>query len=361
MHVIRAVNVNDAYARAVQLLAHTGQHVMTRNGVALVANEPVTTRYERPMERVLWDEARDANPTFHLVEALWMLAGRDDAKLLAYLVPRMAQYAEPNTNYFHGAYGFRWRHFQAEDAPMAIAAEHGTMDQLDIIVKMLRDNPTDRRIVLQMWDAAVDLNAQTRDIPCNVMVKFMADPISPERYLNMVVFNRSNDIILGCYGANAVHMSVLQEYVAARAGMRVGWYEQVSCDWHAYVEQWSRVSSSGLLPDTPYMDGAVDVTPIVTHPGTFDRENSEVIAELTARHRLRPDSVRDYMNPIFYRVVMPMMDAYHFYRQGDLSTAIECIEEALLVTPRSDWLVNMAQWLNRRILRQRVRGADVEG
>lgn len=346
MHVITARNVNDAYARAIVHMAHNGRTVMTRNGTAMVCDEPVTTHYANPRERVLWDEARDANPTFHLVEALWMLTGRDDTPLMSYLVPRMLNFAEKSKgdSYFHGAYGMRWRN-------MTLSGDH-EIDQLDEIVKLLQNNAVDRRIVLQMWDARLDLGAVKNDIPCNVIAKFMVDPVSPQRLLNMVVFNRSNDIILGCYGANAVHFSVLHEYIAARAGFTVGWYEQVSCDWHAYTAAWEKTVNTGMLPLTPYDDGSVSTTPIVDDPLTFDRECDEVIAILTSRRRINPGECKGFTNKIFATVVSPMMDAYAMYREGDLATAIECIETAMMLRPQCDWLVAMREWLHRRVIRQ---------
>jgi hypothetical protein len=44
----------------------------------LVSQTPVVTCYSAPTQRVLFSPMRDANPFFHLMEALWMLAGRDD-------------------------------------------------------------------------------------------------------------------------------------------------------------------------------------------------------------------------------------------------------------------------------------------
>jgi hypothetical protein len=54
--------------------------------------------------------------------------------------------------------------------------------------------------------------------------------------LNMTVFCRSNDMVLGAYGANAVHMSMLQELIAHALDTRVGTYWQVSHNFHAYTE-----------------------------------------------------------------------------------------------------------------------------
>ena len=48
------------------------------------------------------------------------------------------------------------------------------------------------------------------EIPCNTAIYFKVR----EGKLNMTVSNRSNDVIWGTFGANVVHMSILQEYVA---------------------------------------------------------------------------------------------------------------------------------------------------
>ena len=83
MHVIRARNVQEALVVGLQDLRRYGVERESRNGPVVVFPEPVTTVCERPEERVLFHCERDANPFFHLFEALWMLAGRND---LAYLL-----------------------------------------------------------------------------------------------------------------------------------------------------------------------------------------------------------------------------------------------------------------------------------
>ena len=67
-----------------------------------------------------------------------------------------------------------------------------------------------------MWDAKQDLSHrnESKDLPCNTHVYFSIR----EGFLDMTVCNRSNDLIWGCCGANAVHMSFLQEYVATMWG-----------------------------------------------------------------------------------------------------------------------------------------------
>src|SRR5258708_35739439 len=66
----------------------------TRNGKCLVVDEPVLISYTHPKERVLFNPVRDANPFFHLYESLWMLAGRNDLKSLAYYCSRMKEFSD---------------------------------------------------------------------------------------------------------------------------------------------------------------------------------------------------------------------------------------------------------------------------
>jgi thymidylate synthase len=120
--------------------------------------DPVITTYLRPQERVLFNELRDANPIFHLVEALWMLASLSDVEFLLPFNSTYGRYAEPDGN-IHGAYGRRWR-------------THFGVDQIWGVIAALRRDPTTRQAVMAMWDPAADLNADVKDRPCNTTIYF---------------------------------------------------------------------------------------------------------------------------------------------------------------------------------------------
>ena len=81
-----------------------------------------------------------------------------------------------------------------------------------------------------MWDAKKDLTHLniSKDLPCNTHVYFSIR----DGFLDMTVCNRSNDLIWGCCGANAVHMSYLQEYVAIMCGVDIGFYTQSYLESH---------------------------------------------------------------------------------------------------------------------------------
>lgn len=220
MITFRARNANQMLPEVMRDLAIRGERRESRNGPVLKFREPVSLQYHRPTERVVFWEERDANPTFHLLEALWMLAGRRDVAFVAGLVPRMASFSDDGQT-FNGAYGHRWRsHFGA--------------DQLKSIANALRDNPDCRRQVLAIWDGHHDLGLRSVDLPCNTHAYLSRDG---EGRLDLMVCNRSNDLVWGALGANVVHFSVMQEYVAALIGCPVGRYWQVTNNLHLYTER----------------------------------------------------------------------------------------------------------------------------
>jgi thymidylate synthase len=330
MHAIRARNVNDAYLKAIDLVRGAGVRRESRNGSVYVIPEPVSIHYEKPRERVLFDVKRDANPFFHLMESLWMLAGRSDVEWLAQYLPRMKDFSDDGET-FHGAYGFRWRnHF--------IYNSDSRMDQVQMIQRMLRNDPATRRAVLQMWDPVMDLERSSKDIPCNISATFQIEG----RKLNMTVFNRSNDLILGALGANVVHFSVLQEVLANLVDCEVGWYEQISANAHVYVAEWDKrqYGLSGLVVEydqDPYVEQQVWPYPS--------------IVEAAAGYYQFMDAVRKFMHgeyvesqPFLYEVARPIALAHKGYRHGFIDTALAIIETC----KAEDWRLACTAWLQRR-------------
>lgn len=165
MH-IHCRNVNDAFYVMVGSIHH-GEFdpgIITeedsRNGPVLMFNEPVTITYARPLERVLFDKARDANPFFHLFESIWMLAGSNDLAPLTYFLPRYADFSDDGKT-VNGAYGYRWRF---ANQPLALTDEvcpegyiNHKFDQLNVLIDHLRAKPNSRRAVLSMWNVHDDL------------------------------------------------------------------------------------------------------------------------------------------------------------------------------------------------------------
>lgn len=335
-------NVHEALPEAMHLLRAEGVRRESRNGPVLQVPMPVTTMYTHPQERVLFWSQRDANPFFHFYEGLWMLNGQHDVKSLTRFVKRMGQFSDDGVT-FRGAYGRRWRH-------------HFGFDQLAVIAARLRHDHDDRRQVLQMFDAGFDLNDQKgmRDIPCNLSACFQVN----DGALDMTVYNRSNDIVWGCYGANAVHFSMLHEVMAAWVGVPMGRYWQVSFNWHAYLDTAEPLlaladQARGPYSEgrrTPYEMGLIEPFPMVTRGASVDVWMNELRMFMSEE-----DRALGYRDPFFRRVAIPMVRTHNAYRTGGDARFEMALAEAANIYA-TDWRTAATEWLQRR--KDKARGQD---
>jgi thymidylate synthase len=334
-YVIDAQNVAEALPRGVEYLLSSGVSESTRAGTCLVAPGPVVTCLRRPTERVVFSALRDANPFFHIVEALWMLAGRNDSATLDRYVSDFGSRFAETGGVVHGAYGHRWR--------MALG-----IDQLDVIVRRLRADPSTRQCVLQMWDCQIsdDLLRDWKDRPCNTHVYFRVTA----GCLDVTVCNRSHDVVWGLFGANAVHFSVLQEYVAARVGLSIGHLTFFSNNFHVYesmldvlrsrADGCTNVVMLDLLRDDRYFHD-VNPEPMFTAPDSIDDD----VAEFFKRHddpRRLPQC--RYENRWFFHTAERAVLVHDLCRRGDYRRALTLTST---ISP-PDWAVACSEWVQRR-------------
>lgn len=321
-------NVNAAFEQMFwvfkSLVAEGLQPEPSRNGPVLALPEPIILTYERPWERVLFHYGRDANPVFHLMESLWMLAGRRDVFFPAQFNSRIGQYSDDG-DVFNAAYGHRWR-------------RHFGRDQLLEVIEMLRADPHTRQAVLQMWDAD-DLLKSTRDKACNMSVVFDRRGGA----LNMTVFNRSNDLWWGALGANAVHFSILQEFVALALGVRVGVYRQVSNNMHLYLELYDAKRYLETPPRAElydyYSTQEADHHPLMR----IGNDPREWLMECE-RFCANPfDATQRYKNEFFAAVAHPvaMVGRIRRQRAGTGQRWAERIKA-------EDWRLATQEWIERR-------------
>lgn len=344
MKVLEVRNVHDALPAGLDYLRREGDERESRNGPVIVAPEPVTTIFNQPRERVIFWPERDANPFFHLAESLWMLAGRNDVAYPARFVKRMKDFSDDGKT-FHGAYGFRWRnHFLKGGDDPADGVQF--IDQLESIILMLKRNPDDRRCVLQMWDASVDLGRVGKDIPCNTQAYFTR---GVDGELNMTVCCRSNDMIWGAYGANAVHFSYLLEYIAAGIGCDVGIYYQMSNNFHAYKDLFDELLPlADSAPDlyrrqhiNPY-ETSMNFAPfpLISTPLETWRQDLAMFLDEGVVIGLR--------DPFFRRVGNPMLLAHRAYKENTGEERYVIALEILAQCHALDWRMAAEEWINRR-------------
>lgn len=356
MEIITASSVSEALGTALHQLETKGIPQSSRNGSVLVMPTPVVTVYTNPLRRVLFSPLRDANPFFHLMEALWMLAGKNDLLFPMQFNQRFREYSDDGSTIW-GAYGWRWREFFG-------------YDQLEFIARDLRANPYSRRAVLAMWNAAPELAGVEshggntadlfvaadggKDVPCNTHVYFDCR----DGKLNMTVCNRSNDAWWGAYGANAVHFSVLQEYMAAKVGVSVGVYRQFSNNLHLYTDivQADRISmyandARGSDRYTTTHANAALRPMVDCNIHDWERD----LHRLVARDGIPNE--HGWHSTFFRDVARPMYMAHDAWRHKQYDEA----EEIVIQVTAWDWRIAAWDWLERRRKNREAKEVNTRG
>ncbi len=319
---IKVRNVNQALVAATRNLVKDGERISSRGMMTIEYPTPVTTTYLNPRERVLFCPARDANPFFHFMESLWMLAGRRDVEWLSQFNSRIHEYSD-HGRYFHAAYGYRLRRFFG-------------LDQIQGVVELLKTKPDTRQAVMAIWSPTTDLNVISKDIPCNDVIFFKIR----HGKLNMTVSCRSNDMLWGAYGANVVHFSIIQEYMANLIGVPVGVYNQVSDSFHVYLDGpggkcWNRVKESS----SPLVNLYDRIKPFPLIVGVEVKWHVEL-------GKFMEDPLNIGFTELYFKdVAVPMFKAWKEYKAGNLKGAMLYAEEI----KAKDWQIACRAWLSRRL------------
>lgn len=332
---LNVTNVNQAFNDGIHWLLKAGIEEDSRNGAVLVSPEPVLTTYSRPWERVLFGALRDANPFFHLMEALWMMAGRNDVEWPTFFNSKFNQFSDDGTT-FNGAYGHRWRTWFG-------------YDQLTELADTLRLYPTTRRAVLTMWDAMGDDvrisdtgmahgAGASKDVPCNTHAYLDVRG----GFLNLTVCNRSNDAVWGAYGANAVHFSVLQEVLAKMVGVQMGVYRQFSNNLHAYLNVFDRERLRAMAVQCGTQNLYEDFDNL--HRPVISTPPDEWFADLKT-FLTYPGMQSGLRDPFFTGVAVPMYRAWYMRKNHRDSKA--ALEHAWKIEA-PDWRVACVDWISRR-------------
>lgn len=316
---IKVRNVQQALSEGFWNMRLITDRQQSRNGEVLVYPGPVLTEYEYPMERVLFHPRRDANPVFHLMESIWMLAGSNDVNWLLPFNSQFGKYAEDDGRVW-GAYGYRWR-------------RHFAIDQIAGIIEELSAHRDSRRAVMSMWSPQHDLGRDKRDLPCNTHIYF--DLIGNR--LNMTVCCRSNDMLWGAYGANAVHMSVLQELIAHALFVEMGVYRQFSNNFHLYTDNAMVQDLLGTPPyyefgDDPY-NSKVCWVPLVS--GDEDWEDFVIDCQALVAGDIF------FRTAFFHTVVRPLQHLYLRRKTGEVVVVPNYLKQ-------TDWGLAFHEWVERR-------------
>lgn len=304
MYHLKAYTAEELYTNACWDFNLYTQEEDSRNGRVKAVKGASMIELTNPKFRIILNPDRDANPFFHCMEFIWMMAGRNDLEWIWQFNKNIEQYAEPEHGYayeksvykgryFHGAYGHRWR-------------KHFGFDQIENAVKMLIASQEDRRVTIATWDPAIDMGSIALDIPCNTQILFRAH----EDTLDMMVINRSNDLIWGALGANIVHMTMLHELIASGADLKLGTYRVVSANLHVYEKHWPLLNKK--VEAQAWAESMAQFNPMPL----MEKGNTDIQGFLEDAENFCNGEIR-FNHWWFVHVAVPMRDAYLSKRNRD--------------------------------------------
>lgn len=168
-------------------------------------------------------------------------------------------------------YGFQWRHFGAEYKGADADYAGQGVDQLAEVVRKLRTNPYDRRIILSAWNPA-DLEKMVLP-PCHMFAQFYVsfprrrdeaegnsgedkgekekDEEKPKGHLHCQLYQRSCDMGLGV-PFNIASYALLTHMLAHVCGLVPGSLTHVMGDSHVYVDHVDALRAQLLREPRPF-------------------------------------------------------------------------------------------------------------
>lgn len=236
MKVYSGSGLGDFYYSLIRDITNRGRRITTRGHDCLEMPEPVLFVYEKPGHCWMRTPGRKFNPFFALAEIVWILMGSGDVEWISYFNSNMRRFADEGRPDFHGAYGLRMRKW-----PFVLVAGDHPIDQIEHVVRKLREDPNSRQAVISMWDPVRDNLNKSSDYPCNDLVIFsLRDDV-----LDMSVVIRSNDVIWGT-PYNAIQFSHLLAYVAGSRNVKMGKIYYFVQNLHYYFDLYKKTLATVL-------------------------------------------------------------------------------------------------------------------
>lgn len=222
---------NRGYFELHKYLVNNGDRESSRYGDTIELLN-FKTELLNPYQRCVGGHMRNINIYFLLAEALWIWAGRRDVKFLKIFNSTMGEFSDDGVH-FHAPYGWRLRNYGPDSMETYTDSNKHAMcglDQISHAVTMLEKNPQDRRVVLGIWNAHLDLDTQSKDLPCNDLLMLKVR----KGKLHSTIANRSNDLDWGL-ATNVFQFSFVTEIIASILGIELGTQVHNSQSLHLYT------------------------------------------------------------------------------------------------------------------------------
>lgn len=251
-------SINEVYPQILETLLKEGDDVSPR-GYKTKELHPACIQINNPRKRVLSHSIRNCNYGFMVGELLWILQGSNKLDHVAHYNKQWEQFSDDGET-LNGAYGqriFNWDGlFDVIDT--TYKDEEGnthpnfelmqiTMDQFECAYNKLYYDKYTRQATISLFNPVQDYNSNgTKDTPCTNIIRFMIR----NNKLDMTVFMRSNDIILGT-PYDIFNFTMLQEIMAGRLNIDVGIYYHIIDSLHIYDNHYEMAQN---IIDNPEKD-----------------------------------------------------------------------------------------------------------
>jgi len=165
-------------------------------------------------------------------------------------------------------YGFQWRHFGAKYVDMHTDYTGQGVDQLAECIRKIKEDPTDRRILLSAWNPA-DLDQMALP-PCHMFCQFYV----ANGELSCLMYQRSCDMGLGV-PFNIASYSLLTCMVAQVCGLKPGEFIHTLGNAHVYQNHVEPLHTQ--LARTPRPFPTLKINPDVKDIDGFQASDFELV------------------------------------------------------------------------------------
>jgi thymidylate synthase len=161
-----------------------------------------------------------------IYELLWFLKGDTNVKYLQDNGVRIwNEWADENGDLGH-IYGYQWRSWPDY--------EGGVIDQISEAVRLIKENPDSRRIIVSAWNVGDLKNMKLP--PCHTFFQFYV----ANGCLSLLLYQRSADIFLGV-PFNIASYALLLMMMAQATGLKTGDFVHTLGDAHIYANHLEQI------------------------------------------------------------------------------------------------------------------------
>lgn len=211
----------------------------------------VLLRLENPRARLSRTETK-GTVFSALGELMWYLSETNNADFITYYLPGYKQETEEisGINVIYGGYGPRLFNMRS-------------INQFNNVIELLRNKPTSRRGVIQLFNAE-DISEAHKEIPCTCTLQFF----NRDNCLHMFTSMRSNDAFIGL-PHDIFTFTMIQEIMARRLGLELGSYSHAVGSLHLYHDKKNLAqqylsegyqSTDLIMPEMPIEDPTPSIT-----------------------------------------------------------------------------------------------------